>query len=267
MRSKTIVLVHGNFVSRHSWAPWVARYEARGYTVVPVAYPGRDRPVPELKAAIDEPVLRTLDIAQVIDHHVRIIQSLPEKPILIGHSFGGLITQNLIARGHGVAAVAISSVPPPGVLPLAWSLFRATWPIVNPFIPSSRPYYMPFSDFQYAFANDLGLEEQRAVYDAVIVPESRRLSRSGLTSQARVHFRHDRPPLLMIGAELDHIMPATVNRANFRKYAKSPARTDWKEFPGRAHYSVIGGKGWEEVADYALEWAEQAQPAGEPVPV
>lgn len=116
---------------------------------------------------------------------------------------------------------------------------------------------MPFEDFQYTFGNDLPLAEQRAAYDADIVPESRRLSRGALSRAARVDFRKERAPLLMIAGENDHIIPASLNRSNWRRYRKSPSVTDFKEFPGRAHYTVIAGPGWEEVADYALDWAER----------
>ena len=259
MSHPLIVFIHGNFVSKHSWEPWVDRFEARGFTCLPIEYPGRDKPVAELKQHPHDPFLGTLTIQNVIDHHVQAIQSLDEKPIIIGHSFGGLLTQLMLQRDLGVAGVAIDSVPPPGVISFNWSFIRSTWPVVNPFIPSSRPYYMPFEHFQYAFGNDLPLAAQRAAYDAVIVPESRRLARGGLTRAARVDFTRRRAPLLLIAGEKDHIMPASLNRKNFRRYRSSPSVTDFKEFPGRAHYSVIGGPGWEEVADYALDWAIKAQ--------
>jgi pimeloyl-ACP methyl ester carboxylesterase len=211
-----------------------------------------------LKQNPRDPALGRLALPKVIDHHVAAIKALSEKPIIIGHSFGGLLTQLMLQRGLGVAGVAIDSVPPQGVLPLYWSFIRSTWPIVNPLIPASRPYYMTFPQFQYAFANDLTPAEQRAAYDADIVPESRRLARGGLSNAARVDFAGQRAPLLLIAGENDHIMPAALNRKNYEQYRRSPSITDFKEFPGRAHYSVIAGKGWEEVADYALDWAVRA---------
>ena len=256
--SKTIAFIHGAFVGKHCWDRWVARYEARGYTCVPISYPGRDKSVAELKAAPNDPFLRTLSIQAVIDHHVRVLQALPEKPVVMGHSFGGLLTQLMLQRNLAAAAVAIDSVPPQGVISLAWSFIRSLWPVVNPLV-GSRPYYMPFRDFQYAFGNDLSLAEQRAGYDADIVPESRRFGRGALTSAARVDFKQRHAPLLMIAGEKDHIMPASLNRRNYRRYQKSPSITEFKEFPGRAHYSIIAGPGWEEIADYALDWAVRVQ--------
>lgn len=253
--SRTIFFIHGNFVTKRCWDAWVARFEGRGYRCVAVAYPGRDKPVEVLKRSPNEPILRTLTLAQVTEHCAGAIRALDEKPIVIGHSFGGLLTQLMVDRELAAAAVTIDSIPPQGVLPLEWSFIRATWPIVDPLIPASRPYYMTFTDFQYAFGNDLTPAEQRAAYDLDIVPESRRLARGALSRAARVDFARQRAPLLMIAGERDHIAPASLNRRNYERYRRSPSRTEFKQFPGRAHYSVIGGKGWEEVADYALDWA------------
>jgi pimeloyl-ACP methyl ester carboxylesterase len=256
--SRTIVFVHGNFVTRHCWDAWVDRYQARGYRCVAIAYPGRDRPVAELKRTTDNSVLRNLTLARVVQHHVDQIRALPEKPIIIGHSFGGLLTQLLLQRDLAAAAVAIDSVPPQGVLSLRWSFYRSTWPALNPFVPASRPYYMSFEHFQYTFVNDLPLAEQRAAYDREVVPESHRLARGGLSGAARVDFSRRHAPLLLIGGEKDNIMPAELNRRNYRRYASSPSGAEYREFPGRGHYSIIAGSGWEEVGDYAVDWAARA---------
>jgi pimeloyl-ACP methyl ester carboxylesterase len=259
--SRTIVFIHGNFVTKHCWDRWVDRYEARGYKCVALSYPGRDRSVASLKAETSSRVLATLTIEDVIEHLAREIRALDEKPIIIGHSFGGLLTQLMVQRDLAASAVAIDSVPAKGVVTLAWSFLRSLWPVVNPFIPASRPYYMPFNHFQYSFGNDLTLAEQRAAYDADIVPESRRLGRGGLSAAAAVDFKRPHAPLLFIAGEKDHIMPASLNRRNWKRYQDAQSVTEFKEFPGRAHYSIIGGRNWEEVADYAVDWAARMAPA------
>ena len=262
----TIVFIHGNFVTRRSWEPWMARYSARGYKVVAIAYPGREKSVESLKANPRDPFLRTLDLKTTIDHHVQQLRALDEKPIIIGHSFGGLLTQQMVQRDLAVAAVDIDSVAPPGVLSLEWSFFRGTWPVLNPFA-GSRPYYMSFKHYQYAFANDQTLAEQRAGYDLDIVPESRRLARGGLSSAAKVDFKRSHAPLLFIAGEKDRLMPASLNRTNYERYKrKSSSLVEFKEFAGRGHYSIIGGKGWEEVADYAFAWAQRVTSTADVVP-
>jgi pimeloyl-ACP methyl ester carboxylesterase len=253
--TRTIAFIHGNFVSSRCWDAWVARYQSRGYSCVAIPYPGRDKPVDWLRANPDGALLGSLTLDQVADHHARVILSLDEKPIVIGHSFGGLITQLMVQRDLAAAAVAIDSVPPQGVLVPRWSFFRSTWPVLNPFVPATRPYLMSFRHWQYTFMNGLPLDEQRMAYDTYVVPESRRLARGGLSSAAHVDFRRRHAPLLLIAGEKDNIMPASLNRQNYKRYAKSPSITEFKEFPGRTHYTVIAGQGWEEVADYALGWA------------
>lgn len=256
MSSKTIVLVHGLSVSKHSWDAWVTHLEGQGYTVItPVYHPDLDKPLDVLKQNPNDPLLSSITLPQVIDHLSKTIAALDEKPIIIGHSFGGLLTQMLLARGLGVAGVAIDGVPPMGILPMQLSLFRASWPAINPLIPATRPWFMTFEQFQYAWVHTLPLDKQREAY-AVIVPESRGLYRSALTSDARVDFNAARPPLLIIAGGADHIVPAPLNKANYERYARSPSITAFKLFPGRTHYTIVAGDGWQEVADYAIHWAE-----------
>jgi len=255
--AKTIVFIHGNFVTRRCWDGWVDRFERRGHTCLAIAYPGRDEPVERLRQKPSDPFLGTLTIEQVVDHHVRLIRALGEKPIVVGHSFGGLLTQLMVQRDLAAAAVAIDSVPPQGVVPLSWPFFKSTFPVINPFVSASRPYLMSFKHFQYAFVNDLPLAEQRAAYEAHVVPESRRLARGGLSRAARIDFARPHAPLLLIAGEKDQIMPASLNRKNHGRYRRSPSVTELKQFARRGHYSIIAGPGWEDVADYAIEWANR----------
>jgi pimeloyl-ACP methyl ester carboxylesterase len=253
--TQTIAFVHGAFITRRCWDGWVADYAERGYTCVPIAYPGRTAPVAALRARRDDGTLGALTIEAVLDHIASVLQGLPEKPLLIGHSLGGLLTQLMLQRGLTAGCVAIDSVPPRGVTSLAWSFLRSLWPVVNPFVASSRPYMMSFEHFQYAFANDLPLVEQRAAYEAQIVPESRRLARGALGPAARIDFTRPHAPLLMIAGELDHLMPASLNRRNHGRYGRSSSVADFMEFPARAHHSILAGPGWQYVADEVLAWA------------
>lgn len=263
--TKTIALIHGLSVSKHSWEPWVAHYRARGYNVVAIPYPGRDQPLQALRQNYERSILTTITLPQVLDYLVTTIRALDEKPIIMGHSFGGLLTQLMIQRDMGVAGVTIDSAPPPGVLPTQWSFVRSTWAAFNPLISASKPWYMTFEQFQYAWTHTLPLAEQRAAYEAVIVPESRRLYRSGLTKDAAIDFAKVRAPLLMIAGGKDHILPAALNRSNYERYAKSPSVTEFKLFPQHTHYTIVAGNyGWEEVADYAVDWATQVQTASAP---
>jgi pimeloyl-ACP methyl ester carboxylesterase len=186
MTTKTVLFVHGNFVNHHCWDQWVKLYEAKGYKCIAPVYPLRDKSVQELRKIHPDPQLRKLTIGEVIDHYVRIINGLDEKPIIIGHSFGRLLTQVLVNKGLSAAAVAIDSVPPQGVLTTKISFLRSLWPVLNPLNPASRPWLMPFEHFQYTFTNGMAITDQRRAYDAYVVPESVRLGRGGLSSKARI---------------------------------------------------------------------------------
>jgi pimeloyl-ACP methyl ester carboxylesterase len=187
----------------------------------------------------------------VLERITDTIKALDEKPILIGHSMGGLIVQLLLQRDLAAAGVAIDSAPPMGVFTIKWSFLKANWPHITPFVSLSSPIDMTFERFQYTFVNTLPLAEQRAAYDRYVVPESRRIPRESLT--AKIDFKNTHSPLLLIAGSADNLIPASLNRSNHAKYRKSHSVTDFKEFQGRTHF-IVGQKGWEEVADYVLGW-------------
>jgi pimeloyl-ACP methyl ester carboxylesterase len=257
----TIVLVHGFWVTPISWEKWVERYEAKGYRVLTPTYPGFEGGVEALRE--DPSPIEALTFRAIIEHIGGLIDEPEDPPIIMGHSAGGVLTQILLDHGYGAAGVAIDSVPAEGVRVTPVSQIRSLFPILKN--PSNRHKAVGFTPEQwhYAFANNLSREESDAAYERYHIPASGRLVWVGAAAnftpghqEAYVDFRNeDRPPLLFIGGSEDNIMPPSVNQSNVKhyRYAKSP--TDYKEFEGRSHYSVIAGEGWEEVADYALEWA------------
>nr|WP_279389070.1 alpha/beta hydrolase [Hymenobacter gummosus] len=196
-------------------------------------------------------------LSQLVDHFAGIVGALPEKPVLIGHSYGGLLTQLLVQRGLAAAGVAIDSVPPQGVFTFKWSFYRATWGPLGFFTDVNKPFMMSLRQWQYAFVNGMPLDEQRAAYEQLTIPESKRISRDGLTRAARVDFSRPHVPLLLVAGAVDHIMPAALNRSNYRRYARyAGSVTDFKEFAGRNHF-ILGQPGWQEVADYVLSWLQR----------
>ncbi len=257
--SKTIVLIHGLWVTPRSWEKFQGYYETRGYRVLAPAWPGIRGEVEDMRRNPSN--FNGTSIEQVVAHYTKIIEALPEKPILIGHSYGGLITQILIDRGLGVAGVAIDSVPAKGIKLLPFSTIEALTPaLANP-LNVKNTYLFPFARWWRVFANSLNETEARAAYARYAIPAPGKaifqaaLSNVTPGSGATVNFRNaDRAPLLFIGGENDVIMPASLNRKNYRKYRHSPAITEYKEFAGRSHF-IIGEAGWEEVAGYALDWA------------
>jgi pimeloyl-ACP methyl ester carboxylesterase len=203
-----------------------------------------------------------LDLLEIAAHYETIIRGLEEPPIIMGHSFGGLITQILLDRGLGLAGVAIDSAAPKGVYQLPFSQLRSAFPVLsNPF-NYRRTVMLTFDQFRYAFANTMTESEAHEAYDRDAVPGPGMPLFQGAggnfmpNAATTVNFRNDwRAPLLLIAGEEDHLVPAALNRSNFGKYEHSIAITAYKEFPGRSHL-IIAQRGWEEVADYAISWAE-----------
>jgi pimeloyl-ACP methyl ester carboxylesterase len=256
MKSKTIVLIHGMFMTPLCWEKWIPYYEAKGYRVLAPAWPGRDPSVEDLRRKHPDPELPRLKLNNIVEHFKTVIRGLDEKPAIIGHSMGGLVVQLLLQRDLAVAGVAIDPAPPAGVFTTEPSFLKANFPAINPFL-LGQPVMMSFEQFQYAFVNTLPLEEQRAAYERYCVPESRGVPTSSLGAAGRVDFSRPRRPLLITAGEKDHIIPASLNRANYSKY-RLPSVTDFKQFPGRDHF-LIGSRGWQEVADYCLDWLAKVE--------
>jgi pimeloyl-ACP methyl ester carboxylesterase len=251
MNSKTVVFIHGMYMTPLCWEGWVERFEAKGYRCLAPAWPGRDKSVKELQTPDAE--LGKLNLTDILDHLTKKIQSLDEKPILMGHSMGGLATQILAQRGLASAAIAIDSAPPAGVFTTEFSFLKANWGHVTPFENPNSPVLMTFERFQYAFVNGMSMDEQRAAFDKYIVPESRAIPRQSLSSVAKIDFKKTHPPLLIIAGGNDHIIPASLSKTNYEKYKAGSSVTDFKEFAGRNHF-LLGQKNWEEIADYSMDW-------------
>jgi pimeloyl-ACP methyl ester carboxylesterase len=236
------------------WEQWTDYFGRKGYKCLAPAWPGRDQAVDVLRKNHPDPQLGQLTLVKVVDHYANTLQGLEEKPILIGHSMGGLVVQLLLQRHAAAAGIAIDSAPPMGVFTTRWSFLKSNWPHITPFVSPNRPIEMTFERFQYAFVNGLPLAEQRSAYEKYVVPESRRVPRQSLT--ANVNFKKLHPPLLLVAGSADHIIPASLNKSNYARYRRSPSITDFKEFAGRTHFT-IGQKNWQEVADFVLAWLDE----------
>lgn len=251
--SKTIVLIHGLFVNPKSWAEWRAYFEAQGYTVHTPAYLSHTGDPKELRKNID-PKLSAVNFKEVTLNLASFIESLPEKPILIGHSLGGLLVQKLLSMGLGVAGVAIDSAPPVGITPTQWSFWKANLPVVN-FIKGNAPFIPTKKWFRYAFGNAVSQAQSDAAFEEFVVPESRNIARGTLFPFAKVDFKKLHKPLLFIAGEKDNIIPAALNKKNFKAYKNKDGVREFKEFSGRGHF-ICGEPNWQEVAKYAQNWME-----------
>jgi pimeloyl-ACP methyl ester carboxylesterase len=253
-----IVLIHGLWMSPHSWRGWIERYTTAGHTVHAPAWPGvseLDEQLDHTKAPAD------LRLEAVVDHYAAFVAGLSEPPILMGHSFGGLITQMLLCRGLGRAGVAVHPAAPRGVYRLPLSVLRSTFPVFRSPGNIRRAVPLTPAQFHYAFANTVARDESDSCHAKLAIPApGRPLFQSAVanfTAKSKaatsVDFRADRAPLLLIAGGRDHIVPSSVVYENFNRYRRSPAATDFKLFDDRPHLTAALD-GWSDVADYALTW-------------
>lgn len=258
-----IVLIHGLWMTPTSWNTWAERFRAAGHEVIVPGWPGiDDRSVEDIRR--DPAALKGIGIREIVDHYERIIRALPTKPIIMGHSFGGLFAQMLADRGLGVAYVGVTPGQPAGITTLPPSTLWTGTPILaNPF---GRNGAKPLSKrhFHFTFGNDLDRAASDALWARYAVPSYNRVFFEGVAAAfnekngaSHVDYgRADRAPLLIITGERDHVVPPAIGEAIVKKYraSGSAAVVDYREFPGRTH-RIVSQDGWEEVADYALEWA------------
>ena len=209
----------------------------------------------------DPSTVAHLGIGEVAAHYDAIVRDLDEPPIIIGHSFGGLIAQILLDRGLGAAGVAIDSAPVKGIFRLPWSELRSSFPALKNPANNHRAVALTPDEFHYAFANTVDPAESERIYRRYAVPgPGRVLFQAALANftpnaPSTIDFENDtRAPLLLVAGARDHVVPPSVTVANAKLQHRSKSLTAFKEFPGRPHF-LLGLSGWEEVADFVLEWA------------
>jgi len=266
----TIVLIHGLWMTPLSWEHWIERFRARGYQVLAPAWPGMDVGIDELRR--DTSAIDDLGIEEILDSYDALIRDLGTPPIIMGHSFGGAFTEVLLDGGLGAAGVAIDAAGVRGITKLPFSTLRSGFPVLKNPANRHRAVALTFEEFHYSFTNTMNDEDARAAFDRYAVPGPGRVLFEGafanFNPRTALHLdfkNEDRAPLLLIAGGSDHVVPASIDKATSKRFqGKSTTVTDYKEFPDRSHFTV-GQQGWEEVADYALDWA--VEHAGAPAPV
>lgn len=251
--TKIVLFITGAYVSSTCWDQWISYFESKGYTCIAPAWPYKNAPASVLRNHQPNADIASIRLTQLVDYYADIINKMPEKPIVIGHSMGGLITQLLMQRNLVACGAAIHSVPTKGVNTFKWSALKAGWRGLGYFTSTRKAYLMSFKTWQYAFTNGMSLQDQQAAYDKYVVPESKLVCRDWMTKVAKVDYNKPHAPLLFISGSTDNIVPASFNYDNYKKYKDHNSVTDYKEFPGRNHF-VLGQRTWKEDADYILDW-------------
>ena len=253
-----VVLIHGLWLHASSWGPWLEMLCDVGYDPIAPGWPHEPATVQQAREQPD--AVANISIDDATEHFAKIIEELPSAPVIIGHSFGGLIAEKLLGQGHGVAGVAIDPAQIKGVLPLPLAQLRAGLPGLGNPANRHKAVSLTQKEFRFGFGNALSEEESDALYERWTIPSPARplfqaaAANFALHSQAKVNTGNDtRGPLLLISGTADHTVPDVVTKSTLKQYRDSSAITELKQFEGRGHSLTIDS-GWKEVADSVVEW-------------
>ncbi len=259
VQSKTIVFIHGLWLHPDSWQQWMDFFNKQGYKTLNPGWPGDAPTVAECRA--NPQAIANRGVTEIVDGYAKVIASLPEPPIVIGHSFGGLIAQILLGRGITSGCVAIDPAPVKGVWQLPFSALKASFPVIhNPF-NLKKAKSLTFEAFRYGFANAVSEKEARELYDRWTIPAPCRplfqvATASFVGHETQVNTQNaTRGPLLITGGDKDTQAPPIFGKASLKKYNPSVV-SEFKLFENRGH-SLIIDHGWGEIAQYSLEWLKK----------
>jgi len=253
-----VVFLHGLWLHASSWEPWIAHFAQSGYQATAPGWPGEPDTV---EAARNDPdSVANIGIDEATKHFADHFEELDGKPIVIGHSFGGMLAEKLLGENLAAAAVAIDAAQIKGVLPLPLSSLRATLPVFKNPANKHKAVMLTAEQFRYSFGNAVSEEESQELYDRWVVPSPGRplfeaaAANFSLHSPAKVDTKNaERGPLLLVMGGKDHTVPEVITKSTLKQYRHSPAVTDLIGFEDRGHSLTID-QGWTEVADATLEW-------------
>jgi non-heme chloroperoxidase len=259
--STPVVFVHGLWLLPTSWDRWAELFEKNGYTALTPGWPDDPDTVAQAKARPE--VFANKSVGDVADHFEDVIRGLKKKPAVIGHSFGGLLTQILAGRGVAKVSVAIDPAPFRGVLPLPISSLRSASPVLKNPANYHRAVPLTYEQFRYSFANAVSEDEAKELYAAFSVPTSGEplfeaaFANLNPWTEVKVDTKNPkRGPLLILEGEKDHVVPWAIANASYKRQRRNDGVTEIVKVPGRGHALTID-HGWQEVADIALAFVQK----------
>jgi pimeloyl-ACP methyl ester carboxylesterase len=253
--TRSVVFVTGAFIGNNCWDQWQALFERRGYNCLAPAWPNKTGSAQELRNRQPNSAIASNRLDTLTDYFASVANGLPEEPILIGHSLGGLIVQLLLQRGIGVAGVAIHPFPPCSIAVTNLFFLTSLWPAMGMFTATQKAYLVSFLKWKRHFANGLPCDKQKELFYSLAIPESKLIIRDLLKSNASIDFSNNHPPLLLTSGSHDKMVPSSIVARNYKKYKRGHSITDHKDFTGHNHLP-FEQHAFEEEADFVLYWLQ-----------
>ena len=252
---KSIVFITGTFIGNNCWDEWKLFFESKGYRCAAPAWPYKDAFPEELRNRHPDHNMASNRITGLTDYFAAIINALPGKPILIGHSLGGLVVQLLLQRGLGSAGVAVHSFPPAGVKTFQFSFVKAVWEAMAFFTSAQKTYMVSFRKWKRSFANGMCCKQQKELYYKYAIPESKGITRDAFKCKAKINFKNPHVPLLFTSGSRDRIIPSTLNYINYKRYKRDHSITCYKNFKDHGHL-VFDAPVWMEETKFIFNWLQ-----------
>jgi pimeloyl-ACP methyl ester carboxylesterase len=256
-----VMFIHGLWLHASSWQRWQTFFEEAGYATLTPGWPGEPPTVASSRAHPE--AFENIGLQAVTEHYAAVVRDLYRSPIIVGHSFGGLVAEKLVTMGLGAAGIAIDAAPFRGVLPLPLSTLKSSLPVLGKLSNRTHAVSLTADQFRYAFANAVPDGEADWLYETFAIPAPGRPVFQAATAnldpntEARIDYDNpDRGPLLLISGDEDHTVPFSITHASYKRLQRSAAVTELKTFPARGHSLTID-HGWRELAEYSIEFAQR----------
>ncbi|QSB29363.1 alpha/beta hydrolase [Flavobacterium sp. CLA17] len=250
------MFISGAFVSYHYWDEWLIYFESRGYNVVAVPWLHKNDSVGNLRTYDPCNKIGLITLSNLLCYYTEIIEKLQEKPILIGHSYGGLLVQLLVQKNLASAGICISSFPPSGFTTLKFLFYRNLLNFSSSLFSKEATYFLSFRNWQKLLFNTVPLEEQQDNYEKFIIPESQKALRDLLLRNTKVNYKEKHVPLFFIATSEDRFVSPELIYWNFKKYKNFHSITCYKKIENQSHFLILQSQ-WKEIAKIIADWLEK----------
>ena len=253
---KTIMFITGAFVSHSCWEEWIVFFENKGYKAVAPPWLHKNESADHLRQAHPDSKIAAIRLNNLLDYYTEIIEKLPEKPILIGHCYGGLLLQLLMQKDLGSAGICMHSIPPMNMTFFNFSFYKRIRNTFDFFISKKKTGLISFKKWQHYFTNQMTFEEQKETYERFVIPESKSALCDVFSRSAKIDFKKRHNPLLFLSGSADTFTPVSLVYSNYKRYKNLHSITCYKEFSGTNHL-VLSQQDWKIVAEFIANWLEK----------